>query len=184
MNFIYKTTFAVVLAACSQVALAAFPNDLYGFKLGDSLSTVQAKFKSKYGKSIGIDPGYTDAQKKCGIGYIGSNDILKLDDGTKVEFKFSDFKLKLAHFEKRISLSSSGEVSSYLDDLMHKYGQPIKITKSDDGSYSTIYYKNATMFADENSVNFFIVDESWINAGYTTPESENCLKKVIRNDLP
>jgi len=181
MSCIYKFTLAIALITTSQVSLAAFPNDLYGFKVGDSLSATLSKLKSKYGKSVVLGQSSV-VQRKCGLGFIGSNRDFKIDDSTEIHFSFYNFKLTGAYSTREISLSTQDEIQSYLNDLMRKYGQPLKVEKNEDGSFSGIYYKNAYMSADSQAVYFSIFDQNYEDA--MEKISENCINQSIRNHLP
>ena len=113
MRFFYKTIGIVAFFCVSQSAFSAFPDDLYGFKLGDSTDATLNKLKNKYGKIEKLSGD--EVSIKCGRGNIPKQDIYFYKNNTAY-FYYDYYNTTFVLYD----FSDDPKVGKITDDCINK----------------------------------------------------------------
>ena len=185
MRFFYKTIGIVAFFCVSQSAFSAFPDDLYGFKLGDSTDATLNKLKNKYGKIEKLSGD--EVSIKCGRGNIPKlTTFIDIGNNTKIKFSVENntitrIEANIYHPPVTITKASTAERKER-KNLFEKFGKPESIKNKN--KQDIYFYKNNTayFYYDYYNTTFVLYDFSYdTKVGKIT---DNCINKTFQTNLP
>jgi len=185
MRFFYKTIGIVAFFCVSQSAFSAFPDDLYGFKLGDSTDTTLNKLKNKYGKIEKLSGD--EVSIKCGRGHIPKiTTFIDIGNNNKIQFGFDNNKItsiKVNTYNPPVAINKASIAESKERKTMfEKYGKPESIKK--EHKNDIYFYKNNTAYFYYDFYNTTFVLNDFPYQEKVGKITDDCINKTMQTNLP